>query len=238
MRLLLTNDDGYDCEGIQYLAEELEKDHEVWVMAPDSERSGTSHAITLKGASKLRKIAERRFTCSGMPADCVILSILGILPFRPDAVISGINRGPNLGTDLVYSGTAAAARQAALYDIPALAVSLAGLEAPFLFREASRFVALNLSKLLNHWKQGIFLNLNIPNSSGTEHRIEMAKLAIRSYSDNLKRFTAPDGSVFCFLADGKIETLHEEGTDHWFVDQGCAALSKVLIRPCCDGGML
>jgi len=119
MRILLTNDDGYASDGIKALAVALGGEHEVWTLAPDSERSGMSHSMSLRQPLKIRKLAEREYCCSGTPADCVILASHGVLPFSPDVVVSGINRGPNLGTDLVYSGTAAAARQASMNGVPA-----------------------------------------------------------------------------------------------------------------------
>lgn len=234
MRLLLTNDDGYESEGIRALAAELEKSHEVWVVAPDSERSGTSHAMTLKNASKIKQVGERRFTCSGMPADCVILSTLGILPHKPDLVLSGINRGPNLGTDLIYSGTAAAARQASLMGIPGIAASLATFEAPFHFEAAARFIAERLESLLGLWREDLFLNLNFPNIEEQRGEIRIGKISNRTYNDCLRRFTAPDGTIFCFLADGCISTDPEEGTDWWFVEQGQVSLSRVHVRPSCQ----
>jgi 5'-nucleotidase len=234
MRLLLTNDDGYECEGILALADALEKDHEVWVMAPDSERSGTSHAMTLKNASKVKQVAERRFTCSGMPADCVILSALGMIPVKIDAVISGINRGPNLGTDLIYSGTAAAARQASLMGMPGIAVSLASLEPPFHFEAAARFVSENLEEFVGLWKPDTFLNVNIPNKDALHEGYSQARASRRMYTDRLRRFTAPDGTVFCFLADGHIETEPEEGTDWWMVERGKVSLSRVKVCPECE----
>jgi len=234
MRLLLTNDDGYDSEGITVLAAELEKSHEVWVVAPDSERSGTSHALTLKSASKIKQVGERRFTCSGMPADCVILSTLGIIPVKPDIVLSGINRGPNLGTDLIYSGTAAAARQAVLMGIPGIAISLSSFEPPFHYGSAARFVAERLDELLGLWRSGLFLNLNFPNLEELGEGIHHGRISTRTYNDSLKRFTAPDGTVFCFLADGCISTDPEEGTDWWLVEQGQVSLSRVHVRPSCQ----
>lgn len=234
MRLLLTNDDGYGSEGIDALADALGRDHEVWIVAPDSERSGTSHALTLKSASKIKKVGEKRFTCSGMPADCVILSTLGIVPFRPDAVVSGINRGPNLGTDLIYSGTAAAARQASIMGMPGLAVSLAAFEPPFHFGEAARFVAESLTDLLELWREGEFLNLNLPNEAILGRGFRHGRISTRTYTDRMKSFTAPDGTVFCFLADGSIETVPEEGTDWWLVERGHASLSRVRVRPACQ----
>ncbi len=108
--ILLTNDDGIDAEGlavlVQFLSDESYggKGREIVVLAPEAERSGVSHAMTLRRPTKVRKLNEGYYSCSGTPADCVIVAGLGVLPWMPDLVVSGINRGPNMGTDIVYSG--------------------------------------------------------------------------------------------------------------------------------------
>ena len=134
MNILVTNDDGIAAEGLEALINELKglcnaqnkPLHTITVIAPDTERSGVSHAMTLRHPTKVRRLNEGLYTCSGTPADCVIVAGLGIVKEKIDLVVSGINRGPNLGTDIVYSGTCAAARQAALVGIPSIAVSCAG----------------------------------------------------------------------------------------------------------------
>jgi len=162
MKILLTNDDGYSSEGILALERALGTDHEVWTMAPDSERSGMSHSMSLRHPLKIRKLADRRYSCSGTPADCVILAAHGVIPFVPDVVVSGINRGPNLGTDLIYSGTAAAARQATLNGIPGIAVSLATYTGPFRYDALANLVADRLDYLVSLWAPDVFVNLNAP----------------------------------------------------------------------------
>ena len=138
MRILVTNDDGIDAEGlavlVQFLSDESYggKGREIVVLAPEAERSGVSHAMTLRRPTKVRKLNEGYYSCSGTPADCVIVAGLGVLPWMPDLVVSGINRGPNMGTDIVYSGTCGAARQAALAGVPAIAVSCAAPGLPLL----------------------------------------------------------------------------------------------------------
>jgi 5'-nucleotidase len=131
MRILLTNDDGIQSDGLYALIDALNgiKDingktlHEIWVVAPEHERSGVSHAMTLKRPTKLRRLGDFRYSCSGTPADCIIIAGLSVLHDAPNLVIYGINKGPNLGTDIVYSGTCGAARQAALEGIPSIAIS-------------------------------------------------------------------------------------------------------------------
>ena len=131
MRILLTNDDGIESPGLRELARALGGDHEVWVVAPESNRSGSSHSITLGNPARFRRVGEREFASAGTPADCVLYAILGVVPAPIDIVLSGINLGPNLGTDIVYSGTAAAARQGAFMRKPSVAVSLSSYKAPY-----------------------------------------------------------------------------------------------------------
>ena len=102
MRLLITNDDGYDAEGILVLAEALSKKHQVRIFAPEKERSGLPTRSPSARLRRIRMVRDGGFTCSGTPTDCVLLAMLGAIGFHPDAVVSGINRGPNLGTDIVY----------------------------------------------------------------------------------------------------------------------------------------
>ncbi len=232
MKILVTNDDGIHCEGIQVLAEELSKDHEVWVFAPDGDRSGSSHSMTLRSPGKVRALDARTFTCSGMPADCVILAFRGALPFRPDMVVSGINRGPNLGTDIVFSGTAAAARQAALYGIPGIAVSLAAYAPPFDFRPAARFIRANLDALRAAWDETVFVNVNVPPLPDADTRGSVFALpGTRTYRDALHSFEAPDGYTYCFLTGEAIDDGVEEFADTKVVDSGRIAVSKVLVNP-------
>src|SRR5690606_32311726 len=128
MRLLLVNDDGIHAEGINKLAMELEKKHEVTIVAPDDERSAQSHALTLRKPLvvkevKLGGIKSKAYSVSGTPADCVRIAIDKLLPEPVDMVISGINRGLNVGMDVLYSGTVSAAIEANLYNIPSIALS-------------------------------------------------------------------------------------------------------------------
>lgn len=232
MKILVTNDDGIHCEGIQVLAGELARDHEVWIFAPDGDRSGSSHSMTLRSPGKVRRLDDRIFTCSGMPADCVLLALRGGLPFRPDIVVSGINRGPNLGTDIVYSGTAAAARQAALNGTPGIAVSLAAYEAPFDFLPAARFVRAHLKALLSAWDASVFLNVNVPPLPDADTRGAVySRPGKRVYRDVLHTFEAPDGYTYCFLTGEAIVNPREDFTDTGAVESGLIAVSRILVDP-------
>jgi 5'-nucleotidase len=232
MKILLTNDDGIHSEGLRVLARELTMDHEVWILAPDGERSGTSHAMTLKRPALVRQLGEREFSCSGMPVDCILLSGYGVLPVCPDIVIAGINHGPNLGTDLIYSGTAGAARQASLQGKPAIAVSLATYTPPFDFLPGARFIRRNLDFLISLWKPGIFINVNVPASRNDEiPEAVFANPGRRTYRDKLTSFEAPDGSRYCFLNYDTIEDENASGSDTAAIKSGKTAISAILLAP-------
>jgi 5'-nucleotidase len=237
MRILVTNDDGIDAEGldvlVSYLKAKREKgaDHEIIVIAPESERSGVSHAMTLRRPTKVRKLTEGTYTCSGTPADCVIVAGLGILKWKPDLVISGINKGPNLGTDIIYSGTCGAARQAALVGIPAIAVSCAQYHPPLDYRSCAAFVANNLEQLLAAWKEDTFININGPSSADENLPARWTIPGRNKYYDNLKCFDGADGYTYCFLAEGRSERTFDLKSDHQAITEGHIALSLVNIHP-------
>jgi 5'-nucleotidase len=231
MRVLITNDDGVHAEGLKALASALSREHEVCVLAPDQERSGVSHAMTLRNPGKIRKLGEGIYSCSGTPADCVILACLGAIPFKPELVVAGINRGPNLGTDILYSGTCGAARQAALVGLPGLAFSCASFHEPLRYGAAAGFARRYAKRLAELCDPYTFMNVNAPSSDDEELEGEWSLPSYRRYTDKLKSFDAPDGFCYCFLSDGNIETRDGAGTDHVVVAAGKVAVSAVLVHP-------
>lgn len=233
MKILLTNDDGYSSDGIKTLFSVLSPLHEVWMLAPDSERSGMSHAMSLRHPLKIKKLSEREYCCSGTPADCVILASHGMLPFTPEIVISGINRGPNLGTDIIYSGTAAAARQATINGIPGIALSLASYTGPFRYDALANLVAEHLDYILSLWTPEVFININAPDAPvGHHYEIVEAFPSKRIYKDTFKFFEGPDGYSYCFFMDGHVDTSKEKGSDEDVVAQGHASCTRVMAYPC------
>jgi 5'-nucleotidase len=160
--ILLTNDDGVHSAGILILAEWVSTLGRVTIVAPDRERSATSQSLTLHRPIRYEEVAERRYAVEGTPTDCIILAVHHLLSGKPDLVISGINRGPNLGGDIGYSGTVAGAMEAANHDIPAFAVSLAARQ-DFRFEQAAQFAAVLAEKLLSE-RTGTdtILNVNVP----------------------------------------------------------------------------
>jgi 5'-nucleotidase len=236
MNILLTNDDGIDSPGLQLLAKALRARGQcrVFILAPDSDRSGVSGAISfLREPLRLAEKEPDSWACSGNPVDCVVLALLGALPVKPDLVISGINRGANLGTDLIYSGTAAAARQGSFFGVPSLALSLAE-NAPFseyYWDMAVSFTLAHLDEFASQWEADTFLNVNIPNSPGGPDGIAAAFPSKREYRDSLTPFKAPNGDTWCFVKLGEVVAKPEAGSDCDEVSRNLASVSPVWIHP-------
>ncbi|GHV93147.1 5'-nucleotidase SurE [Spirochaetia bacterium] len=256
MNILLTNDDGIDSPGLRLLAKALRAQglHRVFILAPDSDRSGVSGAISfLRGPLRLAERESDSWACSGNPADCVVLALLGAIPLRPDLVISGINRGANMGTDLIYSGTAAAARQGSLFGIPSIALSLAntaavntasvaadtpgaaintsGAVSGYYWDMAVSFVLAHLDEFASQWEADTYINVNIPNGPAGPDGIAAAFPSKREYRDALTSFKAPNGDTWCFVKLGEVTTKPEPGSDWDVVSRNLASVSPILIHP-------
>jgi 5'-nucleotidase len=231
MRLLLTNDDGIRSDGIQALVAALKGPHEVWVVAPEAEKSGGSHSITLRVALKVRQAAEQQVACRGTPADCVMIALLGLVPVSIDLVISGINRGPNLGTDILYSGTAAGARQGALMGVPSVALSVGAYRAPFDFEAAAEFAARNLDNFRTLGTDDHFLNINFPVTGTRGAETVITFPSRRIYNMELYTYNAPDGDRYCFIGGPLPEAHPEDGSDCMVVSQGRISISPIHAHP-------
>jgi len=161
MKILISNDDGYQAAGIQILINELKKIADLIVVAPDRNRSGASSSLTLDKAVKVTKVEDNVYYIDGTPTDCVHIALTGLINFIPDLVVSGINNGPNMGDDTIYSGTVAAAMEGYLLNIPSFAVSM-GSNNPKNFITAAK-VTVDLIKLYNKKKFATtLLNINVP----------------------------------------------------------------------------
>ena len=161
MKILISNDDGYQAIGIQTLINELKNIAQLIIVAPDRNRSGSSSSLTLDKAVKVTKVNSNSYYIDGTPTDCVHIALTGLINFIPDLVISGINHGPNMGDDTIYSGTVAAAMEGYLLNIPSLAISM-GNDNPKNFTTAAK-VTVDLIKLYNKKKFGpTLLNINVP----------------------------------------------------------------------------
>jgi len=231
MRILLTNDDGVQSDGIRAASEALSADHEVWVVAPETEKSGGSHSITLKDSIRVRRIDDRRYACRGTTADCVLVSLLGLIPAGIEMVISGINHGPNLGTDILYSGTAAGARQGALMGVPSVALSLGAYSPPFDFHGAADFAARNLEIFRELGTDDHFLNINFPADGCRDARPVITFPSRRIYRDKLHTYTAPNGDLYCFMGGAHPEAHIEEGSDCQAISEGLISISPIHAHP-------
>jgi len=239
MRILLTNDDGIDSPGIKLLADRLRgAKHKVVVVAPEIDQSGVSHSISFfKRPCKLAEIDKDTWSCGGTPVDCVVVALMGGLTevfsmpdSPPDLVISGINQGANLGTDVVYSGTAAAARQGALKHIPSAAISLVeGNE--WYWDMAADFTVEYLDRIMAYWKPNTFVNVNIPNRREKPLKLVHSFLSFRYYDDSIDIYHAPDGYRYCFVRSGEITAQTGQDSDYEAVAGNNASLSEVFIHP-------
>ncbi len=230
MRILLTNDDGITSTGLQILAQMLRKSHEVWIVAPDQNRSAVSHSIIMNKPIKIVKHDEFSYTCSGVPVDCVVHGLNAVLKERPDVILSGINYGANLGTDILFSGTAAAARQACLYGLPGIAVSLEESEGTYDFSSLSSFIVKNLEHLMTLCNEDVFINVNAL-SPGPYTECRLSKPSKRYYNDGVKPFIAPDGQHYSFFVGGNVETKGDEDCDYCVIKNGNVSVSRIMAQP-------
>jgi 5'-nucleotidase len=159
-----------------------------------------------------------------------MMALLGVLPVKPDLVVSGINEGANIGTDIVYSGTAAAARQAGLYQVPAVALSLAGSK-PFYWERAVTYAVEHLEEFAGFWKPDTFVNVNIPNTEEGPCGMATTVPAIRLYHDGVSVFDAPDGMTYCFVKPGDITAKPESDSDQDAVSRNLVSISPVFVYP-------
>ena len=219
LKILISNDDGVFAEGIRSLASTAaRRGHEVTVVCPDQERSATGHGLTLQSPIRAERADElfvqgvKAWGCNGTPADCVKLALNELLTQKPDLVLSGINHGPNLGTDVFCSGTVAAALEGTLEGIPSLAVSIAC----FQWREFNFAgqLAMDIAEeaLKNSWPQRLLLNLNIPPCDQSKTSpLNWTRLSIRHYEEQFSRRVDPRGDTYYWLAGKAVKDLESAG---------------------------
>lgn len=227
MRILLSNDDGIDAKGISVLSDVLSKQAEITVVAPDRNRSGASNSLTLDMPLKLKKISRDRIKVEGTPTDCVHLAITGLLDKMPDMVISGINEGANLGDDVLYSGTVAAAIEGRFLGLPAIAVSLLGNRCEH-YETAAHVVELLVSRLIKDpLPADTILNVNVPDIIQSELRgFEVTRLGSRHRSDQICEQKNPWGNNIYWIGPAGEEADAGPGTDFYAVNN-----KKVSITP-------
>jgi 5'-nucleotidase len=209
MRLLLTNDDGIYSEGIKVLADFISVLGEVWVVAPDRERNAISHALTLHRPLRVTTLSDYSYAVNGTPSDCINIGINFLLPERPDLVVSGINKGGNLGNDINYSGTVAGAVEGALMGVPSFSISLSA-DQDFNFKPAAQF-AVRLARYIA--EKGLppqtVLNVNVPDTGGKEiNRYTMTTQGTTTYTNTIEEKTDPRGFAYYWI--GRKHDNHED----------------------------
>lgn len=232
--ILVTNDDGVETAGLLALKRALDRVGETVVFAPDHNWSAAGHTKTmhkpLRVAHATLADGSPAYTTNGAPSDCVALALLGVLEREPDLVISGINNGPNLGHDITYSGTVAAAMEAVIFGLPAIAVSLDTYEPPepASLEAAATFTARLACAVLEHGlPPGHLLNVNVPHRPAAEiGGVEVTRLGRRVYQDVLVERVDPRGRPYYWIGGDVPTGVDEQGTDIGAVSQG-----KISVTP-------
>lgn len=233
--ILITNDDGIEADALDPLADALSAVGEVHIIVPETNWSGASHSITLFRPLRVRatKLPSGRaaFMTDGSPTDCVRLAVLGFLKQKPDLIVSGINRGSNLGDDITYSGTVAAAMEGLLSNIPSIAISIGAFSADLDYAPAASFAAV-LAR--NVFERGFMidalLNVNVPALPAKEiGGVEVTRLGKRNYRDQLIERLDPYGNPYYWVGGPAVSEEAEAGTDVAAVRAGRISVTPIAL---------
>lgn len=235
MRILLTNDDGIQAKGIHSLIRELSSIAELYLIAPDRERSGTGHSITvfepIKAVPTSLPGVKKAWIVGGTPVDCVKLALARLIEEEVDLVVSGINHGPNLGTDVLYSGTVSAAAEAVIMGCPSIAVSLDAEGGELDFDTAARFTRKMVQLVM---REGIepttLININVP--ALTEDRIQgvrITRLGVRNYDNLFEERRDPRGNTYYWMGGGVVEEDQEPESDVAAVQEAYISITPIHL---------
>ncbi len=235
LKVLISNDDGIHAQGINTLAEWLCKFYDVVIAAPDRERSAMGHAISLHKPLRVEEVTvpypvEKAYAVTGTPSDCVKIALNAVLDFRPDIVVSGINHGPNLGNDVLYSGTVSAALEGIINGIPSVAISqMNGNEKFADFNASAEFLCNYLPKILEaNLPPKTMLNINTPAVSTHEIAgVRITQLGHRMYSDTYEKRVDPRGGVYYWLAGEIVNTDDHEHSDVIALRNNCVSVTPI-----------
>jgi 5'-nucleotidase len=220
-KILLTNDDGFFSEGLEILAQALKPLAQVYIVAPDREKSATSLALSLHRPLRVKKVRTNIYAIDGTPADCVYMAVQKLLPRKPDLLISGPNPGPNLGQqDTAYSGTVAGAIQGTFLQIPSVALSiLHDTEKNFHYDHAIKIAVVLIKKILKiPPKEGITLNINIP--PPPVKGIKVVKLGQKRYNPEIIEKTDPRNRTYFWIGTGQPRAIGEKNSDVMVIKEG------------------
>jgi 5'-nucleotidase len=235
MKILVSNDDGYLATGINALTNALEQVADVTVVAPDRNRSAASNSLTLARPLRVSSYGERRFKVDGTPSDCVHLAVTGLLDEEPDLVVSGINHGANLGDDVIYSGTVAAAMEGRFLGLPTIAVSLVGktlVGAQLTHFDTAARIALELVQKIE--RAGLapdtVLNVNVPDLAYEELTgVRATRLGFRHKSEQILKETDPYGRPIYWVGPAGAGQDAGEGTDFHAIEQGAVSVTPLRV---------
>ncbi len=234
MRILLSNDDGILAKGLGVLERAAESLGELYVVAPDREQSATSHSLTLHHPLRPVRLGERRWQIDGTPTDCVMIACEELLEHRPDFVLSGINHGPNMGEDVLYSGTVAAAMEGLALGIPSIAVSFAGSvqRADALLDTQVELLRTILARLtsLTKFPADTLLNVNLPNIASDQVKgIKLTRLGRRVFSDSIAKMKDPWGREILWIGGGSVEWSGPPDSDFRAVHDGYVSVTPLHL---------
>jgi 5'-nucleotidase len=229
MKILISNDDGYLAPGLSALADALASIAEITVIAPDSNRSGSSNSLTLDRPLSLHRAANGFYFVNGTPSDCVHLALTGILPERPDMVVAGINQGQNMGDDTLYSGTVAAATEGFLFGIPAMAFSQ--VEHGWQHLDSAAHIARDLVlRRFDSLQKPFLLNINIPNRPQAElGKVVATRLGKRHVSEPVIKARDPHGRDIYWVGPTGAAKDAGEGTDFHATAQGWVSITPLQV---------
>jgi len=236
MNILCTNDDGILADGLACLVRAAESIGRVTVVAPDREQSATSHSLTLHHPVRSVRRPDGTFQVDGTPTDCVMLAVEALMPERPDFVLSGVNHGQNMGEDVLYSGTVAAAMEGLMLGVPAIAMSFAGGELLRTDPEILARLVPTVSDLLRHltslpnFPKDTVLNVNFPPLEGDAIRgVRLTRLGRRVYSDSLSAMRDPWGRQIYWIGAGRASWTGEEDSDFRAVRDGYISVTPLHL---------
>src|SRR5436853_2298148 len=228
--VLLTNDDGYQAEGLRALAEELADVVTLSIVAPSREQSGTAQSLTLRQPIVCNRIAEREWAIDGTPADCVIVALHKLLPEKPDLLISGINHGANLGENVYYSGTVGAAREGALHHIPSVAMSLCSKKEKTNFENSARVARAAAEMILKEGLQDqVLLNVNVPEPWNGE--VKFTRQSQKITRNQLTEGKDPRGRSYFWLYEQKLDKNVAPDTDYAAIFSGAVSITPLHLDP-------
>ena len=224
--ILVTNDDGVHSEGIRALAEAVAPFGEVTIVAPHQEASAIGHALTLRRPLRIEKVAPRVFAVDGTPTDCVNIAITHILPEKPDLILSGINKGWNLGDDVTYSGTVSGALEGALLGIPSIAISTQRVADECEFGPSAKAAAMVVEAVLRHgMPRWTLLNINTPMGSNKGFRVTVQ--AKRNHVTVIDERVDPRGRAYYWIEEGENEWEPHDRSDYQAVRDGYISITPL-----------